>query len=329
EVANCASCHGVHNILPSDNPQSLVHAGNIAETCGKCHEGAGELYDFGPVHVTAADKTNNIVAYWIRAIYIPLIWVVVVGMLLHNLIDLIRKTRDHEPRLRLPPAGAQIRERMSGPFRVAHGVAALSFVVLVVSGFALKYPESAWAWPFRPYGGEGVVRGLVHRVAAVGLMGALGFHLLHLVVSRRARGQIAAFLPKWADLTEIKERIGYNLGLRPEPPAPVRVGYAEKLEYWAALWGTVITAGTGLLLWFENYTLARLPGWVPEAATALHLYEAILAALSILVWHFYFVLLDPVIYPMDTTWLTGKPPFERARERGEVISEENSETFRT
>jgi nitrate/TMAO reductase-like tetraheme cytochrome c subunit len=38
-VANCASCHGVHNILRSSNPKSMVNAKNLPKTCGKCHEG--------------------------------------------------------------------------------------------------------------------------------------------------------------------------------------------------------------------------------------------------------------------------------------------------
>jgi cytochrome b subunit of formate dehydrogenase len=99
----------------------------------------------------------------------------------------------------------------------------------------------------------------------------------------------------------------------------VRVGYVEKVEYWAALWGTAVTAITGLILWFENFTLTWLPGWVPEAATVLHFLEAILATLAILIWHLYSVMMDPAVYPMDMTWLTGKPPFARAEERGEVI----------
>ena len=73
----------------------------------------------------------------------------------------------------------------------------------------------------------------------------------------------------------------------------------EKIEYWAALWGTAITAITGLILWFENFTLAWLPGWVPEAATVLHFLEAIQATLAILVWHFYFVIFDPAVYYGD------------------------------
>jgi cytochrome b subunit of formate dehydrogenase len=322
EVANCASCHGVHNILPSSNPASYIHPDNLADTCGKCHVGAGSRFAIAPVH-TVAQETTNIVAHWIKVIYIPLIWVTVLGMILHNLLDLIRKTRDSTPRLRKPPGQSSIMERMSRPFRIAHGIAAASFIVLVYSGFALKYPESWWAGLLQ--GSDGDFRGIVHRIAAVGLMGACFFHFAHLAVSARARSQMAAFLPKTADFTEFVHRLGYNLGRRSEPPAPTRVGYVEKVEYWAALWGTFVTAVTGLVLWFETLTLAWLPGWVPEAATVLHFLEAILATLAILVWHFYFVIFDPAVYPMDTTWLTGKPPFSRAEERGEVIQPEDAD----
>ncbi len=319
-VANCASCHGVHNILPSTDPRSHVHADNLPQTCGQCHAGAGKRFGIDPVHVLAA-STTNVVAYWIRKIYIPLIWIVVGGMLLHNLADLVRKARDAHPRRRRAPAGLSIMQRISVPMRIAHGIMVVSFVVLVVTGFALKYPESWWAELLRPLGPGIELRGLIHRLAGLGLMGALGFHLLHLIVSPAARRQIGAFLPRWRDIGEIRERLAYYLWRRAEPPAPVRVGYIEKLEYWAALWGSLITAATGLLLWFENFTLAYLPAWVPEAATTLHLYEAILAALSIAVWHFYWVIFDPLVYPMDMSWLTGKPPFERAQERGEVVDD--------
>ena len=65
KVANCASCHGVHNILPSSDPDSYIHPDNLAETCGKCHVGAGTQFAIGPVHLLA-DQEPNVVAYWIR-----------------------------------------------------------------------------------------------------------------------------------------------------------------------------------------------------------------------------------------------------------------------
>ncbi|HQN40088.1 MAG TPA: hypothetical protein PLQ31_11225, partial [Thermoanaerobaculia bacterium] len=33
-VANCASCHGVHRILPSSDPTSSIHPDNLRQTCG-------------------------------------------------------------------------------------------------------------------------------------------------------------------------------------------------------------------------------------------------------------------------------------------------------
>ncbi|MFQ5664310.1 MAG: hypothetical protein ACE5HL_10810, partial [Terriglobia bacterium] len=57
-----------------------------------------------------------------------------------------------------------------------------------------------------------------------------------------------------------------------------------------------------------------------DAATAIHFYEAILASLAILVWHFYWVIFDPAVYPMDGSWWSGRPPLSRVRERAQLHS---------
>ena len=93
------------------------------------------------------------------------------------------------------------------------------------------------------------------------------------------------------------------------------LGYGEKVEYLAVIWGTLVMAVTGFLLWFEEFTLRWLPSWTADVATVIHLYEAILASLAILVWHFYAVIFDPVVYPMDPAWLTGRESPGRSAER--------------
>jgi Cytochrome c3/Cytochrome c554 and c-prime len=40
KVANCASCHGNHDIKPVKDPQSHVYPSNIPGTCNKCHGNA-------------------------------------------------------------------------------------------------------------------------------------------------------------------------------------------------------------------------------------------------------------------------------------------------
>ena len=52
-------------------------------------------------------------------------------------------------------------------------------------------------------------------------------------------------------------------------------------------------------------------------ATSVHFYEAVLATLAIVVWHFYSVIFDPDVYPLNTAFLTGRSvkKEEPARER--------------
>jgi cytochrome b subunit of formate dehydrogenase len=314
-VASCASCHGIHDILPSSDPRSHVAKANLAKTCGQCHPGAGTRFAIGTVHVIASEKEDPAVFY-IRGLYLWLIYLVVGGMLLHNALDLYRKGR--MPRLRAPAALAAATTgpvRMTAGFRVAHGLLASSFIVLAYSGFALKFPEAWWAQPLVVWEGARL-RGWVHRGAALVMMGAAVFHVVHLVRSRQARRCAAALMrPTWHDVRELRERIAFFFGRSKELPKAPWVGYAEKMEYLAVVWGTAVMAITGFALWFENVTLEWLPKLATDIATVIHFYEAVLASLAIIVWHFYLVIFDPVVYPMDPAWLTGRSAPGRNLER--------------
>ncbi len=92
EAANCASCHGIHDILPSSDPASKIHPGNLVKTCGGCHEGAGANFAKGPVHLTTSTAPGRIVQV-VGNIYILLIVIVITGMVLHNGLDFIRKSK--------------------------------------------------------------------------------------------------------------------------------------------------------------------------------------------------------------------------------------------
>ncbi len=61
--------------------------------------------------------------------------------------------------------------------------------------------------------------------------------------------------------------------------------YVEKVEYWAVAWGGIVMIVTGVMLWANDLTLAWLPKSVLDVATAIHFYEAVLAAwISSRVW---------------------------------------------
>jgi predicted CXXCH cytochrome family protein len=66
KVANCASCHGIHGIRPPSDPLSTVNAGNVAETCGKCHGNAEYMKDYPIPHDQYEKYRSSVHA---RAIY--------------------------------------------------------------------------------------------------------------------------------------------------------------------------------------------------------------------------------------------------------------------
>ena len=309
-VANCASCHGVHDILPSSDPRSKVHPANLARTCGSCHPGAGQRFAIGPVHWRAASASEHPIVRWIRVIYLWLIPLTLGFMALHNGADFIAKiVRGMPPRAH---SGEQV-PRMALHFRIAHLLTVLSFPVLVVTGFALKFPEAWWAEPLLQWEGRMAFRGLVHRIAGVVLMLSLLYHGIHLLLAPRARAVAAQLVPRSRDARDLWKMLRYNYGLARARPVFRMFSYAEKLEYLAFIWGSVVMAATGLLLWFNTFALRNFPSWVLDAATVAHYYEAILATLAIVVWHFYMVIFDPEVYPMDRAWITGKTSADHVR----------------
>lgn len=318
-VAHCASCHGVHDIQPSSDERSHIHPANLAQTCGQCHPGAGDRFAIGAVHIVASERASGVV-YYVRLIYLPLIYLTIGLMVLHNLLDFLRKLK-LRPELfpRSLAATRKTQERMMFGFRLVHWLVMASFPVLVYTGFALKYPEAWWAQPAAAWEAELGLRSWLHRVAGVVLLASIAIHFIHLWKNRRAWQCVKGMRPGLEDFRELKHRLLYYFGVVKEPPAGVKLGYIEKSEYLAFLWGMAIMGVTGLLLWFESVSLRWLPTWALDASTAVHFYEAVLATLAILVWHLYWVIFDPAVYPMDWSWLTGHEPPARTLEREEPL----------
>lgn len=315
-VANCSSCHGVHDIRASSDPRSHVNAKNLPQTCGKCHPGAGLVLALTRVHVLPTESEPML--YWIRFIYLWIIGLVIGGMLIHNLIDLVKKTRSEIPRhIDVVPTS----ERMPRQLRWQHGLVMVSFPLLVYTGFALTYPETWWATPLVRWEAQVGIRGLLHRIVACVLVASLLWHAISIAVSPRLREcLLRSIMFRFQDIRDMIRLQRYNLGFDSERPRFGKFSYIEKAEYWAFMWGMILMTVTGLLLWFNNTTLRYLSNWITDIATALHFYEAVLATLAILVWHFYWTMFDPEIYPMDMSWWHGRAPAAREAERHEPIA---------
>ena len=131
-------------------------------------------------------------------------------------------------------------------------------------------------------------------------------HVVSLVASRKLRVHWMEMIPRMRDGREALANFAFNLGLGDVPPPLSTHSYIEKAEYWAVVWGAVVMAGSGLLLWANNLVLRFLPKTWLDVATSVHFYEALLATLAIVVWHFYSVVFDPDVYPLNTAFLTGR-----------------------
>jgi hypothetical protein len=69
-----------------------------------------------------------------------------------------------------------------------------------------------------------------------------------------------------------------------------------------------------------------LPKIWHDVAQVIHFYEAVLATLAIVVWHFYWVIFDPNEYPMDPAWLIGKKPAHGEPKQEHEAADKNIKT---
>ena len=317
EVVNCASCHGYHAVRSSDDPASMTHVENIARTCGQCHEGANERFAQGKMHVSIRTDSREPILYWIATVYTWGIYLIIGGMVVHNGMDFLKKVRlkagSHwkEGRKEEPSQTGEVPHRlyvrMTLNERIQHGTLALSFMILVVSGFMLRYPEAWWVVLLRELSSQAFEwRGIAHRVAAVVMVMAGLWHIGYLGFTARGRALFSDLLPRWKDVSDMKGIFRYNLGFQQEKPPFARFSYMEKAEYWALIWGSLVMTVTGILLWYETLTIGMFTKLGFDVSRTVHVYEAILATLAIVVWHFYWVIFNPDVYPMNLSWLTGR-----------------------
>jgi len=301
-AANCASCHGVHRILASTNPRSTIYKDNLAATCGQCHPGATANFAQGKIHIDSASaeaggNVGELINWWVRKIYLGMIIVVIGLMAAHNALIFVRKAAARARR-----EGRSVL-RMDFSQRAQHFILALSFILLAVTGFALKFPDS---WIAHLLGSDENVRRWGHRIAGIVLLLAGAYHVGYVLVTQQGRKLIKDMIPDTKDALDVAANARYLLGRAKHKPLFGRFGYPEKMEYWAVVWGTIIMGVTGLMIWFKLGTTHWLPRWSIDVATTVHYYEAILACLAIVVWHFYHVIFDPDVYPLNRACIDGR-----------------------
>jgi cytochrome b subunit of formate dehydrogenase len=160
---------------------------------------------------------------------------------------------------------------------------------------------------------------VIHRWAAVILMGVYGYHGVYILFTERGHAQFMHMRPRAQDVRDGLQMVRVNLGQSVERPAFDRFDYRQKFQYWAFAIAGATMVLSGLALWFATEAMAVMPKWMFDLLAILHGRESILIFLLLFVWHLYDVHLRPEVFPMDWSWITGRigPSDLKTRHRAE------------
>ena len=188
--------------------------------------------------------------------------------------------------------------------RIQHFIFLISFSILGFTGLPQKFPASPISVAFfKLFGGIEMVR-QIHHVSAIVMVIISLVHVLELLYGLIVLRTPISMIPWINDLQHVYDDVLYYLGFRKHKAYYGRYSYAEKAEYLALIWGTVVMALTGFMMWNPLSTVRFLPGEAIPAAKAAHGGEAILAVLAIILWHFYHVHIKTLNKSMFTGSLT-------------------------
>lgn len=200
----------------------------------------------------------------------------------------IVKARELASQIKPQFDGSILIQRFSLKERIQHFILIISFTTLGFTGLMQTF--SGWfpiAWVINTiFGGIDTLRVIHHLAAIIFAVQTIvhGFDILYFWFVKREPGSM---LPAWSDLTGLIGMVKYNLGFAKTRPEFDRFSVEEKVEYWALWWGAVIMGLTGIFQWYPSLVTQILPGIVIPMARLVHMLEAILAVLAILIWHSY------------------------------------------
>lgn len=176
--------------------------------------------------------------------------------------------------------------------RWEHVLLMLSFTVLLLTGLPQRYRASGWSQQILATPDAVILVQTIHRIAAVVLILEVIYHLGAAIYQMARRKLSADIFITWQDVRDAGRMVAYLLFLRKDKPAFGKYNFEQKITYWFIFVGIGIMVVTGLILWFPETVTWVLPGSVVPASKVAHSTEAIVAAIFIVLWHFFHVHLE-------------------------------------
>jgi len=337
-AAKCWDCHSTHKILPPDNPRSTLSYANVVQTCGKCHTGSHREFAGYLTHATHHNREKYpylFYTFWFMTI---LLIGTLTFFVIHTILWLWRlwHTRD-QWRIYKHSQHQKYYVRFPKSYRVMHVIMLICFFTLAITGMTLKFSYTDWAVFISQFLGGFSVTGVLHRIAAVVLIGVFAFHLRQLLRFKQESDKSwlqfifskNSIMFNLNDIKQFWQHLKWYLG-KGEKPEFGRFTYWEKFDYFAVFWGVFIIGGSGLILWFPVLFTYLLPGWVINVVTIIHSDEALLAVGFIFTIHFFNTHFRPDKFPIDPVIFSGRVPLEELKhdkplEYKELFESENPE----
>jgi formate dehydrogenase gamma subunit len=191
-----------------------------------------------------------------------------------------------------PVQTVRVFKRFSLGQRWEHVLLMLSFTVLLLTGLPQRYRDTGWSQQILATPESVILVQTIHRIAAVVLIVEVLYHLGAAFYQMARRRLSADIFITWQDVRDAGQMVGYLLFLRKDKPAFGKYNFEQKITYWFIFVGVGIMVVTGLILWFPETVTWVLPGSVVPASLVAHSTEAIVAAIFIVLWHFFHVHLE-------------------------------------
>lgn len=342
-AAQCADCHGPHEILAIGDPASRLAPGESRlQTCRECHRNANlKFTEFEP-HADYRNATKNPKLYFVyHDVSVALFWVFTLFLahaVLWILRSLVYTLRHGRHKLLATQQNTLIH---FNPIHCAfYWYLIVAFPGLTLSGLLLQYGSYGWAQWLASYLGGIQNIAVWHNNLAVVALCTGGVHVAWVVllgvkrIRRKQKLRTVLFgpdspAPNRRDLRDLADMLVWFIGMGRRHRFE-RWTYWEKFDYWA-VWGLAIVLGTsGLMLWCPNLFCSVLSGASLNMAKVVHSRLAIPLTSVIFAIHCIHTHFRPEKFPINLSVLTGcvseehlrkyRPEYyERLRRSGKLL----------
>ena len=324
-AAKCSNCHGSHDILPVNDPNSRVAAGeNRLRTCQQCHALAGSNFAQFDPHANfknaARYPTLHAVYDWVR-------FVANIFFLCYFIHAFLWFVRAFVDRLQHGGHATLVREKFALPRfepmqRMLYVALLVAFLGLTLTGLSLKYSNQSWGQRLARGLGGFRSAGILHQSFAMFAIVVFALYLARAIPGilrlRRERRWKSVFLgpdslvPNGRDFRDFCRMILWFIGVRAQTRFRT-LGLLGKTRLLGVLSGGRPDWVHGVALWFPSLVSLVLPGSVLNVAKVLHSEFALYTASVLFVIHFYHAHLRPEKFPMDLSVITGMVSEEHLR----------------